>query len=267
MNARWIVCVLLIGGVAVADTAQDDLRLAQRLSARGLDKMAGELLDQMVKSNDAARQRAGRFGKALVTKQEAQIAAFRFILALETGEKPPFPRETVIELYKSAIPEIEGYVKTQGAGSDSAFLLAETLQEYAEFLVGSQYPDSMKTAREELVTAHKDEAEKLFGQAIAYYNAVAKAVTDSVGGELDPDAEEWVRVTNAKFKAALASFRLALIYPKGARFNARSEDHRALGGCRRGPGHLPQRALRDALRRVRDALSRPAQVRAGGAQR
>ncbi|MHC4410173.1 MAG: tetratricopeptide repeat protein, partial [Planctomycetota bacterium] len=74
------------------------------------------------------------------------------------------------------------------------------------------------------VTAHKDEAEKLFGQAIAYYNAVAKAVTYSVGGELDPDGEEWVRVTNAKFKAALASFRLALIYPKGARFNARSED-------------------------------------------
>ncbi len=134
MNARWIVCVLLIGGVALAGTAQNDLRLAQRLSARGLDKMAGELLDQMVKSNDAERQRAGRFGKALVTKQEAQIAAFRFILALETGAEPPFSRETVIELYKSAIPEIEGYVKTQGAGSDSAFLLAETLQEYAEFL-------------------------------------------------------------------------------------------------------------------------------------
>ncbi|MHC4939158.1 MAG: hypothetical protein ACYTHK_09345 [Planctomycetota bacterium] len=224
MNARWIACLLLAGGVAVAGTAQDDLKLAQRLSARGLDKMAGQLLDEMVKSSDADRQRAGRFGKALVTKQEAQIHAFKFVRALESGEKPPVTREDVIKEYESAIPEIEGYVKTQGPGSDSAFLLAETLQEYAEFLVGAQYPDSMRAEREELVTANKDKAETLFDQAIKYYNAVAAAVLKSVGGELDPESEEYIRVTNAKYKAALATFRLALVYPKGARFNARSED-------------------------------------------
>jgi len=176
------------------------------------------------KSPDADVRRAGRYGKALVTKQGAFIEAYKFIRALEEGEDPPVDRERVLEAYRSAIPQIEEYVKTQGPGSDSAFLLADTLQEYGEFLVGSQYPDSMKSQREEFVTAHKDEAEKLFERAIELYRGVAKAVRDQHGDDVDPDSPEGIRIKNAQYQECLAAFRLALIYPKGARFLARSED-------------------------------------------
>ena len=224
MNIRWMICVLIAGGVAAAGTAEDDLKFAQNLGARGLEEMANAVLDGMIKSSYPAKQRAGRYGKALITKQQAQIAVARFIRALETGATPPVKREDVLKLFEQAVPEIQAYVKSQPAGSEAAFLLAATLQEFAEFLVGSTYPDSMQDQRAELVTSNKDTAEKLFEQAMSLYNEVAAETLKKAGGKVEEDSPEDIRITNAKFNEALASYRLAIIYPKGARFNARSED-------------------------------------------
>ncbi|MEM8882996.1 MAG: hypothetical protein AAGD14_02915 [Planctomycetota bacterium] len=226
MNARWIASLLLLGGVATAGTATEDLNFAQRLSARGLNGMAEKVLDEMVGSRDPEKQRAGRYGKALVTKQEAQFAALRYVLALEARTEPPFTRERVIELYESAIPSIQQFVKAQGPGSDSAFLLADTLQEFAEFLVGGSYPDHMAEKKEELVDANKDQAEKLFEQAIQLYRDVIKALEKKNNGEVGLDSDDYGAATNAEYQMCIAQFRLALIYPSSARarFNARAGD-------------------------------------------
>jgi hypothetical protein len=217
-------CLLIVGGVVFAGTPEDDLKFAQALGARGLDTMAAKVLDAMVKSSDPAAKRAGQYGKALITKQEAQIAAARFLAALERGEKPPIPRDDVLKLYADAVPKIDDYVKSQGPGSEAAFLLADTLVEQAEFLVGSRYPESMAAERQALVDEHKKTADGLFKRAIALYRAVVKATKEAAGGKIEPDSEEDTRITNAEFKEALASYRLALIYPKGALFIGRAED-------------------------------------------
>jgi len=196
MNARWILCLLVAGGgllvaggVASAGTAQDDLKFAQQLGLRGLDKMADTVLSGMIASRDPDKQRAGRFGKALITKQQAQIAATRFVRVLESGATEVVTRVEVLKLFEDAIPEIEAYVKTQGPGSESAFLLAETLVESAEFLVGSRYPERLKEQRAALVTENKKRAEALFQQAMDHYRAVVKATRDSVKGKVERDTQ------------------------------------------------------------------------------
>jgi len=229
MNARWILCLLIAallitGGVATAGTAAEDLKFAEQLGIRGLNKMAEKVLNDMIASRDPAKQRNGRYGKALITKQEAQLAAMRYIRALENNVTPPVSREDVIKLFSEAAPEIEAYVKSQEAGSDAAFLLAETLVEHAEFLVGGRLPEYMKEQRAALVTEHKKIAEDYFDRAMNYYRAVAKAIVKAAGGKLDPDSPEGIRHTQAQFNEALTSYRLALVYPKGARFNGRAAD-------------------------------------------
>jgi len=94
MNARWILSLLaasllVMSGVATAGSAEDDLKFAQQLGIRGLDKMANKVLTDMVKSRDPEAQRLGRYGQALITKQQAQIAAARYIRALENSTTPP----------------------------------------------------------------------------------------------------------------------------------------------------------------------------------
>jgi hypothetical protein len=229
MNAHWtlsllIAALLAASGVAMAGPADDDLKFATQLGIRGLDKMADKVLSDMVASRDPERQRLGRYGKALITKQQAQIAAIRYVRALENGTAPPVNREEVLKLFAEAVPEIEAYVKTQPAGSDAAFLLAETFVEQAEFLVGGRLPDFMKEQRAALVTEHKKTAEDLFQRAMEYYRAVAKAIRDAAGDKLDPDSPESIRLVQAEFNEAITAYRLALIYPKGARFNGRAAD-------------------------------------------
>jgi len=229
MNARWILSLLVAAllvttSVATAGSAEDDLQFAQQLGIRGLDKMADKVLTDMIKSRDPDKQRLGRYGQALITKQQAQIAVARYIRALENNDKPPVSREAVLKLFTDALPEIEAYVKTQPAGSKAAFLLAETLVEEAEFLVGGRLPEFMAKERAELVTEHKKTAEKLFQSAMEYYSAVAQAIRKKVGDKLDPDSDEAIRITQAEFNHAMTAYRLALIYPKGARFNGRAAD-------------------------------------------
>lgn len=83
MNARWITgLLLLLCGTSLAGDPQEDLQFASRLGARGLTEMALEILDALEKSSDPAAARAGRYGKAMLRKQQASIARAIFLSTL-----------------------------------------------------------------------------------------------------------------------------------------------------------------------------------------
>ena len=220
MNRRWILVLLMACGVAGAD-ANQDLEFAQKLGARGLDAMARQVLDDLIASGNPEQVRAGRYGKALLLKQEASIARIRFLRALEEGDAPPVTREEVLRLYAEAGRPIEEYVQSQKEAIEPAFLLGELLQEHAEFLAGASYPDSEEFVETvaKLVEAHRDEAAQLFEKAIANYKrAIEPYVTGKKPPPEDPEDPIFVRVSLAEMQAGIALFRWALIYPKGANF-------------------------------------------------
>ena len=217
MNQRCVFVLLLACGLAVADPEQD-LRFAQRLGARGMKEMALKVLTDLENSSDPAAARAGRFGKAQLTKLEADIARNRFLRALKEGEEPKVSRDDVIALYNDAQPKVEEYVRNRPDNDAARFLLGELLQEYAEFLTGADYPDSMKDEREKLVSAHKGDAEKLFEAAIDNFTKVYEAKKKVVPEKAPPDDPDYVRMSQAEFNRGRARFRWALIYPGGPKF-------------------------------------------------
>lgn len=226
MNRRWILVLLIACGVAGAD-ANQDLEFAKKLGARGLDEMARQVLDDLIASGDPVKVRAGRYGKALLLKQEASLARNRFLRALEEGAQSPVSREEVLRLYTEAERPIEEYVQSQKEAIEPAFLLGELLQEHAEFLAGASYPDAEEFVETvaKLVEAHRDEAAKLFEKAIANYKRV---IDPYVSGKKtmsdDPEDPTYVRVSLAEMQAGIALFRWALIYPKGANFTYKMDE-------------------------------------------
>ncbi|HEX5136054.1 MAG TPA: tetratricopeptide repeat protein [Planctomycetota bacterium] len=224
MNVRRIAVILLLAQVARADKTAEDLEFASRLAGRGLEDMAFQILDALEKSPDPAAARAGRYGKAALERGQATLKRLRFLRDLEEGVPPRVTREEVLAAYADAEPKIREFVENRPDNLDARFLLAALLQEYAEFLTGRDYPDSMAAQREQLVTQGAEQAEKLFQAAIANYDEVVKRMTVAIGNkDPDPDDPNYVRLTQAQYQAALAVLRLALLYPKGPKFNYNSE--------------------------------------------
>jgi hypothetical protein len=224
MNSRWIIVSLLACGIASAADPQEELKFAGRLGARGLEEMAEKILSDLEKSSDPAAARAGRFGKALLQKQRASIARQVFLRDLEEGRPPRVKRDDVLAAYRDAKPKISEYVKVRKEDLDARFLLGELLQEYAEFLTGADYPDTMVEERAALVGTHAGEAEKLFEEAIAHYEAVYKVTSKVVNADTPDDSPVYLQMVNAQYKKANARLRWALLYPSGPKFQYRAEE-------------------------------------------
>jgi hypothetical protein len=217
-----MLSVLLACAVAAAGPEQD-LEFARRLAARGLDEMARDVLDKMA-TGDGESKKVAAYGKALLTKEEATRARNRFVRALEEGETPAVTRENVIALFDEARPAIEAYVSSRKEAVEAKFLLGELIQEYAEFLVGSGYPDDMAGEQQKLIDANKDKASQLFEAAIKNFKGVCDKLKKELGDEPDPTDPTYIRCTNAEFFVGMARFRWALIYPKGANFQYRIDE-------------------------------------------
>ncbi len=217
MYLRSVLVLLLACGLAVADSDQD-LKYALRLGARGMKQMALKILTDLENSSDPDAARAGRFGKARLTKFEAELARRRFLRALKEGSKPEVSREEVIALYKDAAPKVEEYVKARPDNDDARFLLGELLQEYAEFLTGADYPDAQKDVRDNLLSANKAEASRLFEGAIESFDKVAHRWRNILPEKVAPDNPDYIRMSQAEFNRGRARYRWACIYPKGPHF-------------------------------------------------
>lgn len=224
MKSRWIIVSLLACGIASAADPQEELKFASRLGARGLNEMAEKILSDLEQSSDPAAARAGRFGKAMLQKQRASIARQIFLRDLDQGRPPRVKRDDVLASYREAKPKIEEYVKSRTEDLDARFLLGELLQEYAEFLTGADYPDTMTEERAALVGAHAGEAEKLFEEAIGHYDAVYKVTSKVVNDDTPADSPVYLQMVNAQYKKANARLRWALLYPSGPKFQYRAEE-------------------------------------------
>ncbi len=223
MKYRRIAAVLLLAQAVRADY-KEDLAYAQRLGARGLEEMALQILDTLEKSSDPNAARAGRFGKAELERGQATLKRNRFLRDLEDGVAPRVSREDVLKAYSDAKPKIEDYVANRADDLDARFLLAELLQDYAEFLTAKDYPDAMAAQREQLVSENSAEADKLFQAAVGHYDEVAKRMAQALGDK-DPDLADlnYLRLVLAQYRAANAVMRQALLHPKGPKFNNYSE--------------------------------------------
>lgn len=223
MTLRRIAVFLLLAQIARADTTED-LEFATRLAGRGLEEMAFEILDKLEKSSDPNAARAGRYGKAALQRGQATAKRTRYLRDLEEGIPPRVTREEVLAAYADAKPKIEDFVANRPDNIDARFLLAALLQEYAEFLTGKDYPESMAAQREQLVTDNSAEADKLFQAAIGHYDEVVKRMSTALQGK-DPDLTDpsYQQLTQAQYQAANAALRLALLHPKGPKFNFNSE--------------------------------------------
>jgi len=221
MNTRWTIVALLLGsGVAIAADADQELRFAQALGARGLTVMADQVLDKLIASGGAEGKRAGEYGKALIQKQLASRARGLFLFDLDEGRPPRVSREEVLRLYAEAKPKIEAYVSGRSEAGEAAFLLAELLMEYAEFLTGASYPDEMVAERKKLVDENKDAAAKLFEVAVANFERVYDEGRKALPKDDSPDPTSplYIRTTQADLYRSVAKFRWALIYPGGVQF-------------------------------------------------
>jgi len=224
MNRRILFVLLLACGLVVADPEQD-LKFAQHLVARDLKQMALAVLDKLEQSSDPAAARAGAFGKAQLTKFEADRARAIHLADVEQGREPPrVSRAEVLKLYEDARPRIETYVKSRPDNLEARFLLGELLQQFAEFLTGSDLAESMAETRAKLVSEHKGRAGQLFQGAIAEFDAVFQALKGKVSPNAPLDDPEYVRMTVAEFNRALAKFRWASIFPKGPNFQHRMDE-------------------------------------------
>jgi hypothetical protein len=221
MTYRRIAAILLLSQVGRADTTED-LEFATRLAARGLEDMAFQILDTLEKSSDQNAARAGRYGKAALERGQATIKRGRFLRDLEDGIPPRVTREEVLHAYADAKPKIEDFVTNRPDNLEARFLLAALLQEYAEFLTGKDYPDTLAAQREQLVSENATEADKLFQAAIGHYDEVAKRMAIVVK-EPDVSDPNYQKLTQAQYQGANAVMRLALLYPKGPKFNFNSE--------------------------------------------
>jgi hypothetical protein len=223
MKYHRIAAFLLLAQIVRADY-KEDLAYAQRLGEKGLEEMALQVLDRLEKSSDPAAARAGRYGKAELERRQAALKRNRFLADLREGITPRVTREEVLAAYADAKPKIEDYVANRGDDLDARFLLAAVLQEYAEFMVGRDYPDELAAQREKLLSENSVEAEKLFTSAIGHYDEVAKRMAVALGDK-EPDFGDpsYLMLMRAQYQSANALMRQALLHPKGPKFNFNSE--------------------------------------------
>jgi hypothetical protein len=214
---------VLLAVPASAGTPEEDLQFAQLLGRRGLNKMAVEVLDDLIANGDSQAKRYGEYGKALLTKERASIARHRFLYDLEQGRTPRVTREDVLALYDEAEPKIDVYVKDRPNDFEARFLLGELLMEHAEFLVGSDYPEDKADEKAKLLEAHVNDAEKLFERAITEFEEVHKNLLKQLPAAANLNNPIYIRASLAKYNKAVARLRWALLYPKGPKFNYRSE--------------------------------------------
>lgn len=223
MTYRRIAAVLLLAQAVGADY-KEDLLYAQRLGARGLEEMALQILDTLEKSSDPNAATAGRYGKAELERGQATLKRNRFLRDLEEGVTPRVAREDVLKAYADAKPKIDDYVAKRADDLDARFLLAQLLQDYAEFMTGKDYPDALAAQREKFVSENSAEADKLFQAAVGHYDEVAKRMAAALGDK-EPDLADprYVMLVRAQYEGANAVMRLALLHPKGPKFNYNSE--------------------------------------------
>jgi len=223
MKSRCCLALLLVCGFAHADP-EEELLFAQRLGARGLKTMAFKVLDRLEKSSNPAEARAGRYGKSVLRKQEASLARARIAQDIEAGVALSITRAQVVALYEDAKTKITDYVNARADADEARFLLGELLQEYAEFLTGKDLPEEMAEEREKLISKNKDEAAKLFAEAISHYQQVYDKVSKSLPPNVETTDPRYVLASRAEFGRGLARFRWALIYPKGPNFQFRADE-------------------------------------------
>ncbi|MGQ0612261.1 MAG: hypothetical protein ACT4PV_00715 [Planctomycetaceae bacterium] len=217
MRRTWIAALPLLCGLA-AGGAPEDLEYAKRLGQRGLTEMAQKLLTQLASSGDEATSRAGRYGLALLTKQQAARARILFEYAMGEDQEPKFSREQVLGLYQQAIPDLQSFAEKNPKDAQARFDLAELLQELAEFLTGANYPEERLEERKKLIEENRAQAEKLFARAIEEYDAVYAADSAAVKKQENFDLSDpsYVRMSRAEFGRAIAYYRQALIHPSGS---------------------------------------------------
>lgn len=218
MMPRCLAVLILLASTAVALDPAEELEFARRLGRRGMKAMAVQVLDNLIATRTAEGQRYGRYGKALLVKDEASLTRARFERALDQGRTPRVKRDDIINLFKSAQPELQDFASKNAGDADARFLLAELLMEYAEFLVGSGYPDGMADDVAGFVSEHSDAAKKLFEDAISHFGTVKKAMDKRVGDDEDLANPDYRRASLAGYQKAKARLRMALMYPKGSNF-------------------------------------------------
>ncbi|MGH7163887.1 MAG: tetratricopeptide repeat protein, partial [Planctomycetota bacterium] len=225
MRSRRIALLLaLVCGTSGADW-KEDLVFAQRLGSRGLKDLAQKVLDQLARSADPQEARAGRFGLALLTKQDASRAAAAFLRDVEEGKPPRFTREQVVELFGKAIPDVKSYVETEKQDVEAHFHLAELLQDFAVFLTGRDYPDEMAEERAKLIEANRKQADELFQQAVAQYEQAYKKFDEAWRkAGADTDDRLYDDASRAELNMCVAQYRWASIHPPGPAFTNRVEN-------------------------------------------
>jgi len=224
MRRLWIPALMLVLLPATAlANPQEELDFARRLSFRGLDEMALKVLDDLEKSPDPDAARTGRFGKALLQKQGASIARLRFLRALEEGRSPRVKRADVLVAFDDAKPKIQEYVNSRPNDADARFLLAELLQEHAEFLVGSDYPEELAEERAKLLSENAQIADQLFEAAIEHFGKVYETLRPKLPKDPTLADPTFLQVARARYMRANARMRWAFLYPEGPKFQFRSE--------------------------------------------
>ena len=143
MKTHRIGALLILCAAAHGD-AREELAFARKLSARGHTEMAAVHLTKLSKSSDRKLARAGKYGLALLDRQNAQRMRNRFLGALQADSPPPVSRSEILRLYADAVGDVKSYVESAREHLDARFQYGELLQEYAEFLAGRNYPDRLE---------------------------------------------------------------------------------------------------------------------------
>ncbi len=223
MKIRYLPVIVLLTAVTAAQNPQKELEFARSLGRRGLSDMANQVLDGMIKHSSSEMQRYGRYGKALLIKDEASLARGRFLGSLARGTVPKQTREEVLKLFTEAKPDLEAFSDKNATDENARFVLAELLMEYAEMLMGVGYPDSMKDKWDALSTENSEEAKKLFEGAIKHLATVRKSAAARAKNDESLDNPDYVVATRAGYMKAGARLRMALMYPSGTNFQYFSE--------------------------------------------
>jgi hypothetical protein len=210
MKTHRIGALLVLCAAAHGD-AREELAFARKLSARGHTEMAAVHLTKLSKSSDRKLARAGKYGLALLDRQNAQRMRNRFLGALQADSPPPMSRSEILRLYADAVGDVKSYVESAREHLDARFQYGELLQEYAEFLAGRNYPDRLDEERKKLAEENKSKVEKLFEEAISEFDAVYKALHEKIKKNPAASDEMILRRSTAEFHRGRAWLRRAMV--------------------------------------------------------
>jgi len=210
--------VLLLSAASASADTREDLEFATRLARRGMTDIAQSLLNRMAQASDPALAKAGRYGLAAVTKEQASIARGEFLRALREARAPRQTREAILALFAKALPDVEQFVEGQPNDMDAVNLLASLLREYAEFLVGNEYPPEMAAEQAKLLEENRKEAEKHFEKAAGHYERLVGELRKQLKPDADYDDPVALAVATAQFNRAQMLAAWAGILPAGATF-------------------------------------------------